>query len=168
MRSLACLNGELMPVDQAKVPVWDRGFLFGDSVYEVLRLYQGCCWLEDEHTARLRRSLTEMSYPPIVLEAMTARMHRTISVSGIQEGTVYVQITRGVAPPLHAFPESRITLDALKAADEVLLLGTTIEVLPIIRVDDQSISGAAPGPVARKLQAAFREAVERWLAPQPV
>ena len=49
MESLACLNGELMPVDEARVPVWDRGFLFGDAVYEVFRLYQGRCWLEDEH-----------------------------------------------------------------------------------------------------------------------
>src|SRR5690242_20065777 len=38
MRELACLNGELMPADEAKVPIWDRGFLFGDAVYEVMRL----------------------------------------------------------------------------------------------------------------------------------
>ena len=42
---LACLNGEIMPVEQARVPVWDRAFLFGDSVYEVFRMYQGRCWL---------------------------------------------------------------------------------------------------------------------------
>ena len=41
MEVLACLNGETMPVEQARVPVWDRGFLFGDSVYEVCRLYGG-------------------------------------------------------------------------------------------------------------------------------
>ena len=41
MEVLACLNGEIMPVEQARVPVWDRGFLFGDSVYEVWRTYRG-------------------------------------------------------------------------------------------------------------------------------
>ena len=61
MQVLACLNGETMPVEQARVPVWDRGFLFGDSVYEVFRMYQGRCWLEPEHFARLRRSLGELA-----------------------------------------------------------------------------------------------------------
>ncbi len=57
MEVLACLNGETMPMEQARVPVWDRGFLFGDSVYEVFRMYRGRRWLEAEHLARLRRSL---------------------------------------------------------------------------------------------------------------
>ncbi len=52
MESLACLNGELMPVDEARIPIWDRGFLFGDAVYEVFRLYRGRLWLEDEHASR--------------------------------------------------------------------------------------------------------------------
>src|SRR6266446_2250241 len=64
MESLACLNGELMPVDEARVPVWDRGFLFGDAVYEVFRLYGGRCWLEAEHLARLRRSLNALDFAP--------------------------------------------------------------------------------------------------------
>ncbi len=100
MEVLACLNGETMPVEQARVPVWDRGFLFGDSVYEVFRMYQGRCWLEPEHFARLRRSLKELDFPPYDLDALTDRMYRTITASQIQEGTVYIQITRGVAPGL--------------------------------------------------------------------
>src|SRR5262249_6639542 len=108
MESLACLNGELMPVDQARIPVWDRGFLFGDGVYEVFRLYQGCCWLEDEHLARLRRSLDAVQVIVPDLDQLTARLHRTISPSGIQEGTAYVHITRGVAPRAHAFPEPSV------------------------------------------------------------
>ena len=64
MQVLACLNGEIMPVEQAKVSVWDRGFVFGDSVYEVFRMYQGRCWLEVEHLARLRRSLKELDFAP--------------------------------------------------------------------------------------------------------
>src|SRR3954449_9970141 len=105
MESLACLNGELMPVDQARVPVWDRGFLFGDAVYEVLRLYQGRGWLEPEHMARLRRSLREMEIESLDFGRLTDRVHRTIAASGIKEGTAYIHITRGVAPRSHAFPE---------------------------------------------------------------
>ena len=104
MDSLACLDGKLMPVDQARVPIWDRGFLFGDAVYEVMRLYQGHCWLEDEHFARLRRSLAALAFPPVDLDRLTTRIHRTISASAVEEGTVYLHLTRGVAPRSHAFP----------------------------------------------------------------
>src|SRR3954467_11790658 len=104
MRELACLNGEPMPVDQARVPIWDRGFLFGDAVYEVYRLYQGRLWLEDEHTARLRRSLGEMEFPAVDLEALLDRIRRTIEASEVEEGMAYIQITRGVAPRAPAFP----------------------------------------------------------------
>ncbi len=76
MEVLACLNGEIMPVEQARVPVWDRGFLFGDSVYEVWRMYRGRCWLEPEHLARLRRSLKELEFPPVDLERLMDRLHR--------------------------------------------------------------------------------------------
>src|SRR5579885_607111 len=105
MEVLACLNGETMPVERARVPVWDRGFLFGDSVYEVCRMYRGRCWLEAEHFARLRRSLEELDFPPVDVDRLIERVHRTIAASGIQEGTVYIQITRGVAPRSHAFPD---------------------------------------------------------------
>jgi D-alanine transaminase len=105
MESLACLDGELMPVEQAKVPVWDRGFLFGDAVYEVYRLYDGRLWLEDEHSARLARSLREMEFPEVDLELLLERIGRTIHASGVMEGTVYIHITRGVAPRSHAYPK---------------------------------------------------------------
>ena len=289
MESLACLNGELMPVDLARIPVWDRGFLFGDSVYEVFRLYQGCCWLEDEHMARLRRSLAAIEIATVDFDQMASRLHRTISASTIQEGTSYVHLTRGVSPRSHPFPTpavpptelivirayddepvvrlrtagvaaishpdlrwklcdlkttnllpnvlaneaahkagcfeailfdeqgrvtegthtsilwvrggrlegtpeghgilpgttrqlilrlcdeigivfgaSHLTVPELKAADEVILVGTTSEVISIVRIDGQTIADGIPGPVSRRIQEAYRAAVERWLAPQPV
>ncbi len=58
-----------------------------------------------------------------------------------------------------------MTLDELKQADEVLLAGTTIEVFPVIRIDDATISGAKPEALTRRLQTIFREALEQWLAP---
>src|SRR6266850_713784 len=57
MDPLANLNGTILPLAEARVPVLDRGFLFGDAVYEVLRVYRGKPWLMDDHFARLGRSL---------------------------------------------------------------------------------------------------------------
>lgn len=280
MEDLACLNGEIMPAAQAMVPIWDRGFLFGDSVYEVYRLYGGRCWLEAAHTERLRRSLRELEFPEVDLDRLDDRVRRTIAASGVLEGTVYVQLTRGVAPRLHAFPRppaaptevivvrpyddsgtarlretgvdvishpdlrwgrcdvkstnllanvlaneeahrrgcyeavlvdeagvvteathssvlwvrqgrlggtpegpiilpgttrgmvlrlardlgipfepGRISLVDLLECDEVLLVGTTIEVLPIRKIDDRPIGDGSAGPTARRLQAAFRRAI---------
>lgn len=285
MESLACLNGELMPVDEAKVPVWDRGFLFGDAVYEVCRVYNGRCWLEDAHMARLRRSLKEMDFRSFDFDRLTARVHRTITASGIAEGTAYIHITRGVAPRSHAFPDpsvpptelivirtyddapvsrlresgvkaisqpdlrwkrcdvkstnllanvialehakragcfeailvgadgqvteathtsviwvrggalqgtpegpgilpgttrqlvlrlvdkvgmpfkaAQVTLADLIAAEEVLLVGTTTEILSIVSIDGTAIGNGRPGPVSQALQMAYRAAVEQWLS----
>ena len=98
MEVLACLNGEVMPIERAYVPVWDRGFTFGDSVYEVFRMYQSRRWLEAEHLARLKRSLRELEFPEFDFERLIERMDRTIADSEIREGTVYVQVTRGSRP----------------------------------------------------------------------
>jgi D-alanine transaminase len=285
MQVLACVNGKIMPVEQATVPVWDRGFLFGDSVYEVFRMYQGRCWLEDEHLARLRRSLGELDFPAHDLTRMMRRACETIRASGILEGTLYIQITRGVAPRSHPFPDppvpptevivvrpfddrpvarlretgvslvtqpdlrwkrcdikstnllanvlaienarragafeavliddrgfvteathtsllwvrdgrlegtpegheilpgmtrqlvlrlldrleipflgTQVTLDELKAASELILVGTTTEVLPVIQVDGTPIGSGKPGPVIRRLHQAYSAAVADWLA----
>ena len=98
MEVLACLNGETMPVEQARVPVWDRGFLFGDASTRCGACTAADCWLETEHIARLERSLKELDFPPVDLDRLMDRAHRTLQASGIEEGIVYVQITRGVAP----------------------------------------------------------------------
>lgn len=282
----ACLNGDLMPAEEAKVSIWDRGFLFADAVYEVFRLYGGRCWLEAEHLARLRRSLAELELPSVDLDALRGRIDQTIRAGGVEDGTAYVQITRGaVVPRAHAFPsppvpptelivvrpyddastaakrlvgatvvthpdlrwkrcdvkstnllanvlalesakragadeallidpdglvteathssvvwlrdgriegtpndssilpgttrfltqdlakvekvpfvEARVTLDEFLKVDEAWLVGTTIEVMPIVAVDGRPIGDGRPGPIARRFQAAYRSAVDRWLA----
>jgi D-alanine transaminase len=65
------------------------------------------------------------------------------------------------------FAGAEVTVPELKAADEVYLVGTSTEVLPVVRIDDEPVSGGRPGPVARRLQEAYRAAVERWLATLP-
>lgn len=288
MQVLACVNGTIMPIEQATIPVWDRGFLFGDSVYELFRMYQGRCWLEDEHLARLRRSLSELDFVAVDLSRLMDRLRQTIRQSGIREGTVYVQITRGVAPRSHPFPSPpvapteviivrpydaapterlrqtgvplvsqpdlrwkrcdikstnllanvlaieaarragafeavlvdargfvteathtsllwarggrlegtpegheilpgmtrqlvlrltanlgipfagvHVTLEELKTVDELILVGTTVEIMPAIQIDGSPIGTGKPGPIALRLHRAYEEAVQKWLAEEP-
>ena len=108
MNTLACLNGQIMLADEARVPISDRGFLFGDAVYEVFRLTRGRLWLEDSHLARLQRSLAEMLFEAVDLGRLLERIGQTVRASEVVEGTVYVQITRGVAPRKHAFPRPEV------------------------------------------------------------
>jgi D-alanine transaminase len=103
-RSLACLNGQTLPLEEVKVPALDRGYLFGDAVYEVLRLYRGRPWLLEEHWERLARSLRAIRIQGIDLDVTKTRLLATIAAGGFQEALAYIQITRGVAPRSHVFP----------------------------------------------------------------
>ncbi|MGL4552213.1 MAG: aminotransferase class IV [Gemmataceae bacterium] len=101
---LCVLDGVRMPLTEAKVPVLDRGFLFGDGIYEVLRLYAGKPWLEDDHFGRLERSLAVVRIEGIDLGRLRREMVELIADGRYRDGIVYIQITRGVAPRAHPFP----------------------------------------------------------------
>src|SRR5437868_12383555 len=94
-RSLANVNGEMMPLADVKVSAMDRGFLFGDAVYEVLRVYEGKPWLMDEHVRRLARSLDAIRIRGVDLAQLGRRVHETIAAGPFREAIVYIQITRG-------------------------------------------------------------------------
>src|SRR5947209_2603253 len=98
MEALANLNGEPMPLTEVRIPALDRGFLFGDAVYEVLRVYQGRPWLLEEHFSRLGRSLGAIRIRGVDLGRLRQRMVDTIAAGPFHEAIVYIQITRGVAP----------------------------------------------------------------------
>lgn len=103
---LVWLNGEFMDFASAKVSVDDRGFLFGDGVYEVVRVYDGRPFALEAHLARLRQSLTAIELEIPLTEADLATIAQAlIDRSGIAEAELYLQITRGPAPRLHLFPE---------------------------------------------------------------
>ena len=282
MTPLANLHGKIMPLDEVTISPLDRGFLFGDAVYEVLRVYQGKPWLEDEHFDRFERSLGEIRIIGVDMPRFRQRMHETIRAGGFTEAMVYLQVTRGAAPRKHAFPKdiaplellwvqeyldtyrplcesgcsvitfpdlrwhradikstnllgnvlanqasaeagcaeallylpdgamteaSHSTFFAVQAgklhttplkanvlpsitrgytlklaksagidvvertlkrseldeADELFLVGTTCEVLPIVTVDGQSVKSGQPGPLTRRLQAVYTENVRAFL-----
>ena len=282
MEPIANLNGKQMPLADATIPALDRGFLFGDAVYEVLRVYRGRPWLMHEHFQRLARSLDAIRIRGVDLNRLRQRVLDAIAAGPFVEATVYIQITRGVAPRTHVFPADTrpleflfvqefsdhyaparqtgaavITLpdirwdrcdikstnllanilaaqaakeagcrealfylpdgtltegthtsffgvlngalltaptspailpgitrglilrfaqqtgiplqehvlkrDDLSRVSELFLTGTTSEILPIVRVDDRPIGDGKPGPVTRRLQAAYAQAVSDFV-----
>ncbi len=111
---LANLNGQTMPLDEVKISVLDRGFLFGDAVYEVLRVYHGKPWMEREHFDRLAHSLASIRIGGVDVQRLRQRMHETIRAGGFGECIVYLQVTRGAAAPRkHAFPPAAVPLELL-------------------------------------------------------
>ena len=106
------VNGDYVPEDEAKVSVFDRGFLFADAVYEVTSVLGGKLIDFSGHAARLRRSLGELEMESPVTDAELLAIHRElVSRNEIEDGLVYLQVTRGAADRDFLYPaESRPTL----------------------------------------------------------
>ena len=99
------LNGEFLPPDQAQVSVFDRGFVFGDGVYEVIPVFGGRLFRLPQHVQRLENSLAAIRLRnPHRIEEWTKIFLRLIADNGGGDLSIYLQITRGVAPRDHAFP----------------------------------------------------------------
>ncbi len=103
---LVYLNGTMTPLSEAKIPVLDRGFIFGDGVYEVIPIYGRKLFRSEQHMARLFRSLASIQIPnPHTKEQWMALIHNVINAYPADDQMVYVQVTRGVAKRAHAFPK---------------------------------------------------------------
>ncbi|QGQ97368.1 D-amino-acid transaminase [Paenibacillus psychroresistens] len=251
----------------------DRGYNFGDGVYEMFRVYKGELFAKEAHFARLIRTAEAVQIQlPYSIELLEEKLNSLLQVEKIIEGTVYLQITRGAAPRAHAFPlksepvvyahcnevkrpvhimkqgitvkivadirwlrcdlktlnllpnvlakqealdagadeailhrdglvtecslsnvmmvkdgvlhthpannlilhgvtraivlalarelelpilEEPFTLDALRSADEVFITGTTVEVTPVVAIDQQKVADGVIGPITERLQEAF-------------
>ncbi|GLQ35265.1 D-amino acid aminotransferase [Amylibacter marinus] len=105
------VNGEYLPEDQAKVSIFDRGFLMADGVYEVTSVLDGKLVDFDGHAVRLARSLAELDMPsPVTTEELLEIHRQLVSRNNIEEGLVYLQITRGApADRDFAFPDPEET-----------------------------------------------------------
>ncbi len=100
------LNGVFLPRSEAKIDPEDRGFQFGDGVYEVLLVKDGLPLFAKEHFERLERSAGDIEIPlPVTREAFDQLVKDLIRTNHLVEGLVYLQLTRGVAPRAHTFPE---------------------------------------------------------------
>ena len=106
MSRIVFLNGSFLPIEEAKVPFMDRGFMFGDGVYEGIGMLDGRLIDNDAHLERLERSLAEIRIPnPYTRAEWTSFQEELARRNGMTEGFIYFQVTRGVAERDFFFPE---------------------------------------------------------------
>jgi D-alanine transaminase len=172
MSRVVYVNGRYRPHRDAVVHVEDRGFQFGDGVYEVCEIFAGRIVDERRHMERLRRSLSELRIRlPMPLSALTVVLHEIVRRNRVADGIVYLQITRGVARREHAFPSPEVAPSIVVSArrldrsqgERLAQGGIAIVTLPETRwarVDIKSIA-LLPNVLAR--QAAREQgAREAW------
>jgi D-alanine transaminase len=104
--SIVYLNGKYLPKEDAVISVDDRGFLFGDGIYEVTAIYRGRLFRWDRHLARMQRGLAALriDFDPSGMEEIHHRLMVENGLTSAQISYVYTQITRGVAKRTHKFP----------------------------------------------------------------
>jgi len=138
MPDIGFLNGRFMPLAEAMVPVEDRGYQFGDGVYEVIRTYRGVPFQLEAHLARLERSAGAIGLPlPFRTSEWLGYVTEGIRLAGYAESKVYLQLTRGVAPRDHLFPVGTpptavMTVREMRSLDPVLCATG----VPVITVED--------------------------------
>ncbi|MFA6849597.1 MAG: D-amino-acid transaminase [Selenomonadaceae bacterium] len=109
MKELGFFDGEFIDLTEKKVCIEDRGYQFGDGIYEVTHVYNGKCFALDRHLKRCIRSLRELSIPMTYMDEELIAIHKDIiHKSQVKDGIVYFQITRGTSPRTHSFPDKII------------------------------------------------------------
>jgi D-alanine transaminase len=105
--SMVFLNGRFLPIEEASVPVLDRGFIFGDGIYEVVPVYSRVPFRLEEHLARLERSLASVGIRnPLSRAQWRETIQKIVDAQDFEDQGVYFQVTRGVAKRDHAFPKN--------------------------------------------------------------
>lgn len=140
MSDLVYLGGEIMPRNRATVSIDDRGFLFGDAIYEVIRVVRGRFIEPERHLRRLARSLREVGLPAPALDLLgvATDLIRRNDLGG-RGATVYAQVSRGAAPRQHAFPPSGTPPTVLVTAmpftprTDLIASGVAVITLPDVR-----------------------------------
>ena len=165
------VNGSYLPAAEATVSVFDRGFLFGDGIYEVIPVINGALVDKAYFLQRLRRSLAELQIAwPCSEEAYFDMMTRLIGENDLAEGVVYSQVTRGVAARNFYFPaDTPSTLVAFTS--EMALLdnpaaetGIRVVTTPDLRWKRRDIKSVnLLGQVLAKQDAVTRNADEGWM-----
>jgi len=137
MQRIVYLDGEYIKESEAKISIFDRGFLFGDAVYEVTAVINGKLVDNEGHMLRLQRSCSELQIAlPVKLEQISAIQKQLIAVNQLNEGGIYLQISRGsagdrdfgypqgVTPTLVLFTQARNLLDSPKASKGMKVVTT--------------------------------------------
>ncbi len=165
------VNGEYLPESEAKVSIFDRGFLFADGVYEVTPVVNGKLVDYDAHIERLDRSLNELKMAwPCAKPQLRAMHEELVKRNELSEGIIYMQVTRGVADRMFNFPKE--IKSSLVAFPQVMTLvdntnartGVKIVTTPDIRWLRRDIKSVMLlAPVLGKQEAYEKGAHEAWM-----
>jgi len=125
MPELAYVNGAFLPIEKAMVPVEDRGYQFGDAVYEYIASYNGRLYFLEAHLERLKRSLDALAIAGVSIEKIKDVVNELFHKAALARAGVYIQISRGVASRNHAFtkplePQVVMTIRQVKEIDPEL------------------------------------------------
>ncbi len=133
--AIGYLNGEFLPLEQARVPVLDRGFLFGDGVYEVIPVFGGRLFRLTQHLHRLNASLEAVRIRnPMSESAWAALLGTLVTRNGGGDQSIYLQVTRGVAKRDHV-PSEPLTPTVFGMATRVETGRAVIPVSAVVRED---------------------------------
>lgn len=165
------VNGQYVPEDQAQVSIFDRGFVFGDGIYEVVPVIGGKMVDKAPFLERLKRPLGELRIDMPMSEADYLAMHeKLIELNGIDEGGVYSQITRGAADRDFAFPKAATPSVAAFTMKKQLLdnpnatTGVKVVTVEDIRWKRRDIKSVALlGQVMAKQEAVEKGGFEGWM-----
>jgi D-alanine transaminase len=172
MSRIAYVNGRYAPFRDAMVHIDDRGYQFGDGIYEVFEIRDGALIDETRHLARLERSLAAIRIKaPMATAALRQIMREIVARNRVRDGLLYIQVTRGVARRDHAFPANVapglvITARAIDRAkgEAAAALGVNVITLPDERWRRPDIKTLQLLPnVLAKQTARERGAYEAWL-----
>ncbi len=171
MQRTVYLNGEYLPESEAKISIFDRGFLFADAVYEVTAVLDGKLVDNDGHMARLERSCAKLSISmPITTEELLNVQRELVARNGVEEGAVYLQLTRGaeadrdfcysddIKPTLVLFTQARKVIESPKVTKGIKVIST-----PDIRwkMRDVKTTSLLAACMAKK-QAMAADAADVW------
>lgn len=165
------LNGTFMPYEEACLPIMERGFLFADGIYEVSAVVNGRLVDNEAHLARLDRSLKEIRIPnPYSATEWTKLEEELVRRNSLEEGTVYMQVTRGVAERDFAFPkDAKPTVVMFTQASEIVnapaaRTGVAVITVPDLRWKRRDIKSVALlAQVLAKQAAAEAGVAEAWM-----
>lgn len=172
MNPVAYVNGSYVPLSEARVSVLDRGFLFADGIYEVSAVLDGRLIDNEAHLARLQRSVGEIAMAlPEPLPRIREIQKEVIGRSGLVNGMVYIQVTRGAAPRDFAFPKESVTPTLVMFPMEKDIInapsartGIAVKTVPDIRWERRDIKSIGLlAQVLAKQAAAEAGCQEAWM-----
>lgn len=138
MSRLVYVNGDFVPEEDAKISVFDRGFLFADAVYEVSTILNGKLVDNKAHIRRLARSLSELSMAPACSDdALIEAQHKLVELNNVDQGLLYLQVSRGAADRDFPYPKNPVSSLVMFTQEKNLLANPKVDTgLRIITIPD--------------------------------